>query len=92
MGGKILSQEDMDKSSGSRWDPKASVFAPNWRKWYTPLLPVFRDLNAAVVSLPIDMMYVRSLILSNRKSMGSNFQKQVSVGSSTTAPLDPRMV
>ncbi|KAH7926261.1 Aldo/keto reductase [Leucogyrophana mollusca] len=44
--GKILSEDDMQNASGSRWDISVSPIAQVLRTRYAPLLPVLRELKA----------------------------------------------
>lgn len=88
MGGRIISM-DMDKASGSRWDPKASSFASTLQQWYMPLVPIFRDLRDATVSYSRKLHCLSPIVLTanHRKSMASNCPKLACAGCNITASL-----
>ncbi|KIJ63174.1 hypothetical protein HYDPIDRAFT_176197 [Hydnomerulius pinastri MD-312] len=48
LAGKMLSEEDMLKRAGGRWDPKVSHMAPHLQAQYAPMLPVVRELKEAL--------------------------------------------
>ena len=48
---KYLTEDGLNYTPGSQWNPKASTLAPWLTKMYQPMLPIFQDLKVVLVSI-----------------------------------------
>ncbi|KAL1686399.1 NADP-dependent oxidoreductase domain-containing protein [Schizophyllum commune] len=85
--GSIFSPEDLDKRTGSRYDPNVSPYASVMRDLATPVLPVVKELAGEIAKFNIPLPEVAARWLQHHSLLDPEKGDRVIIGSSSLEPL-----
>ncbi|KAL1762233.1 NADP-dependent oxidoreductase domain-containing protein [Schizophyllum commune] len=85
--GNILSPEDLDKRTGSRYDPNVSPYASVMRDLATPVLPVVKELAGEIAKFNIPLPEVAARWLQHHSLLDPEKGDRVIIGSSSLEQL-----
>ncbi|KAL1717517.1 NADP-dependent oxidoreductase domain-containing protein [Schizophyllum commune] len=89
--GNILSPEDLDKRTGSRYDPNVSPYASIMRDLATPVLPVVKELAEEIAKFNIPLPEVAARWLQHHSLLDPEKGDRVIIGSSSLEQLEKNL-
>ncbi|KAI5900350.1 Aldo/keto reductase [Schizophyllum commune H4-8] len=90
--GNILSPDDLDKRTGSRYDPKISPYASVLRDLATPVLPVVKELAEEIAKYKIPLPEVATRWIQHHSLLDPEKGDRVIIGSSSLEQLEKNLM